>query len=167
MMAAHLRRGACGLALWMGLAAAPSGAASGPEPEAPGQSAAARRDKKPVKSGSLRRPDPGETVVRGKPGPAEVSISVGKTFRIELDGNPTTGFGWTVTKTDARVVAIGTMTYVGKQAPGLVGSGGVFVFPVKGLKAGTTEIALAYSRSWESLPPARTFTVKVKVRPAR
>jgi hypothetical protein len=45
----------------------------------------------------------------------------------------------------------------------LVGQAGKQIWQLKALQAGTAELQLAYARSWESVQPAKVFTLKVAV----
>jgi inhibitor of cysteine peptidase len=105
-------------------------------------------------------------------GPASVTVSgsgpialgVGQRAVIELESNATTGYRWAPTaEPDAEVITVVSDTYV---APGsqLAGAGGTQRIVVEGVAAGTTTLALGYSRPWEQdTPPARTATFDITV----
>jgi inhibitor of cysteine peptidase len=94
-----------------------------------------------------------------------VPVAPGTPIVLELASNPTTGYSWTVTSLpdaghvslDSPIEGVYTATPVGSS---VVGSGGVQRWDLHATKAGTTAIALAYARPWESgVPPVETFSV--------
>jgi inhibitor of cysteine peptidase len=93
-----------------------------------------------------------------------IALQVGQRAVIELGSNATTGYQWAPTaEPDGRVVTVVSDTYV---APGsqLAGAGGTQKIVVEGVAAGTTTLALGYSRPWEKdTPPARTATFDITV----
>jgi inhibitor of cysteine peptidase len=90
--------------------------------------------------------------------------TVGKTFTIALEANPTTGYGWSQSINDPTVVAFVSNSYVAESRdPQVVGGGGTDTFTFKALAKGTTMITLKYARSWETGAPAQTRTVTVTV----
>jgi len=97
-------------------------------------------------------------------GSGPITLEVGQRAVIELESNATTGYQWAPTaEPDARVVSVVSDTYV---APGsqLAGAGGTQKIVVEGVAAGTTTLALGYSRPWEKdTPPARTATFDITV----
>ncbi len=48
-----------------------------------------------------------------------------------------------------------------------MGQGGKDTWRFKALQAGTTEIKMVYSRSWESVEPIKTFTLKIVIAPGQ
>jgi inhibitor of cysteine peptidase len=85
-------------------------------------------------------------------------------IRIELEGNPTTGYSWTYTAGTEGIVKEISADYIKKEtAPGVIGSGGVFVFVFEGLAPGETELRFVYSRPWDSVEPAREAIYLVRV----
>jgi inhibitor of cysteine peptidase len=86
-------------------------------------------------------------------------------IRIELEGNPTTGYSWTYTAETEGIVKEISADYIKSEtAPGAAGSGGVFVFVCEGLAPGETKLRCVYSRPWESAPePAREAVFLVRV----
>lgn len=84
-------------------------------------------------------------------------LHVDWTFDIILEGNPTTGYEWTYkTIGDPSVLSI-QGTYVPNSVnPGIVGSGGKYVFHGKALKPGKVSLIFSYARSWETVPPVET-----------
>ena len=94
-----------------------------------------------------------------------VYVKTGDEVKLELESNPTTGYDWSyITKPDQNVLLETNYDYIPDDASGkLVGSGGKGVWTYKALKSDTVVIEMAYSRSWESTPPNKTFIVKVIV----
>jgi inhibitor of cysteine peptidase len=95
-----------------------------------------------------------------------LTLGDNKTATISLAGNATTGYSWTVTKTDGTALEqVGTAEYVPDRAPpGMVGTGGTSVFKFKAAKLGPTTITLAYARPWETgKESAKTFVVTLIV----
>jgi inhibitor of cysteine peptidase len=94
-----------------------------------------------------------------------VPVAPGTPIILELDSNPTTGYSWMVTSLpdaghvalDSPIDGVYTATPV---ASSVVGSGGTQSWDLHATKAGTTSIALAYARPWESgVPPVEAFSV--------
>lgn len=96
-----------------------------------------------------------------------IKVTVGQKFSIRIASNPTTGYGWQLSKpVDENVVILITNVYIQKQTGTLrVGVGGHEVWTFKAVGQGQTDISLRYIRSWEkNRPPANTnvFIVIVK-----
>jgi len=87
-------------------------------------------------------------------------------FTVALQGNPTTGYSWTVKDFDQSLIkSVGEPVYQSETSTiPLVGQGGTFFFSflTQG-KEGEITLDFAYSRSWESNPPEREFTLKVQI----
>jgi inhibitor of cysteine peptidase len=91
--------------------------------------------------------------------------TVGSSFTIALDANPTTGYGWSQRINNATIVAFVKNTYNAENRdPQVVGGGGTDTFTFKALARGTTTITLNYARPWESIPAAQTRTITVTVK---
>jgi predicted secreted protein len=99
-----------------------------------------------------------------------ITLAVGDTIKVVLEGNPTTGYGWTaaLTPADSGIIQqVGEPTYVPDSVPsGIVGAGGTYTFTFKALAVGQVSLKLAYARPWESVPPLQTFAVTVNVKNA-
>jgi inhibitor of cysteine peptidase len=78
-------------------------------------------------------------------------VSSGKTLTISLQGNPTTGYNWVYTGGEGIVKEVSS-GYL-PSTPGLVGSGGQFVFVFEGVSPGETELRFSYARPWEKATP--------------
>ena len=92
-----------------------------------------------------------------------VTVARGADIRIQLPGNPTTGYGWQSTTGDPSVLKPAGSTY--KPSSGALGAGGTYTFRFTAGSPGTTVVTLAYQREWETgVAPLRTYTVTVVVR---
>jgi inhibitor of cysteine peptidase len=91
--------------------------------------------------------------------------TTGKTFTIALDANATSGYNWTQTTKDTKVVEYVDIAYMAAASgPQVVGGSGTITFTFKAVGKGTTTISLAYARPWEKVPPAQTRTITVTVK---
>ncbi len=86
-----------------------------------------------------------------------ITLAVGQTFEVQLESNPTTGYGWVVAQ-QPEGVAVQSSDY---QAPdtSLVGAGGVEVFVFEATAAGSGTLRLDYVRSFDD-PPVPADTVE-------
>lgn len=91
------------------------------------------------------------------------TIEIGKdaTFTIELVGNPTTGYEWTVSPTDPAFLRLTESTYASDSSA--IGSGGLYTFRFETLRPGTTPLTLLYHRSWETTPSDQTFAITLHI----
>jgi len=112
------------------------------------------------------RPSPtimNQTPVYTEPGEA-IETEAGDKFTIALDSNPTTGYSWDFAEEyDGEVIELIDTRFQPPETR-LKGAGGTQFWTFRALKAGRTEIALKYFRSWEKdVPPVReaVFTVIV------
>jgi predicted secreted protein len=93
----------------------------------------------------------------------EIEVRPQDEFEIHLPETRTAGYRWSAERTHPACTMIGEHS----EAPaGTVGGSGLHHFHFRALHPGTGEIALHYGRSWEKEKgPAKTFTLKVHVRP--
>ena len=98
---------------------------------------------------------PGETV----------TLTAGCRFTVRMHSNPTTGYGWQLTKPlDEKIIVLVTNDYI-RPDTRLVGVGGNEVWVFKAVGRGQTEIVLKYVRPWEKdQPPVETNVFKVIVK---
>jgi inhibitor of cysteine peptidase len=94
-----------------------------------------------------------------------VDIGVGQEFIIELDSNPSTGYGWQASY-DATMLELvgGEPTYEADEAEGaVVGGGGTELFRFKALESGVAQITLTYAQPWEGgdVAEPQLFTVNI------
>jgi inhibitor of cysteine peptidase len=97
---------------------------------------------------------------------ARVTLVRGQDLYINLDGNQTTGFRWSLSRGGEPVMTqVGEATYAPRAAEGrLTGSGGVTTFHFRAAAVGSTSLAFGYRRPWEAnIPPAKTVRFDVKV----
>lgn len=91
-----------------------------------------------------------------------ITLAVGDVLEVALPANPTTGFTWEVTAVDGAILsAAGDWVFVADSTA--IGSGGTMSFSFDVLAPGTTTLEMVYYRTFESEPPADTFTVTVTV----
>lgn len=97
-----------------------------------------------------------------------VPLAVGRQAHIRLEGNPTTGFQWTLKELTGQAAENCEIRYEPTPVkPPMVGTGGVFVISVRGAAPGRSTLTLEYRRPWEKDAPAeRTFKVVFDVRQA-
>lgn len=75
----------------------------------------------------------------------------GDTARVQLKGNPTTGYEWQYEIKDTSIAKVINGNYVFDDKTGqLDGAGGTYTWSFIGLKKGTTEVTFKYLRPWES-----------------
>ena len=81
---------------------------------------------------------------------SSIHIKTGQTYRLELKSNPTTGYSWYPLKQVSKKAPI-SIIKSGYEADhtGLVGSGGMQYWEIKGKKAGSYKLTLHYKRPWE------------------
>ncbi|NPV91192.1 MAG: protease inhibitor I42 family protein [Firmicutes bacterium] len=91
-----------------------------------------------------------------------VSLVRGDRLELTLPGNPSTGYSWSYVEVPDEKVLKPEKQWIG-EGSGLVGSPQDYHWEYLAAGAGETCIKLKYSRSWETRPPARAFSVHVKV----
>ena len=92
-----------------------------------------------------------------------VAVSAGEEFFVALPSNPTTGYAWTQTVLDGKILAYEGNVF---QPPGssAIGAGGQQIFIYHANRSGTTSIGFAYARPFETgVAPARSLTFSVNV----
>jgi inhibitor of cysteine peptidase len=108
------------------------------------------------------RDDDDSVVVIQQPNES-INIGVGQRFAVELAANPTTGYTWQLSAPPGDQVHLIDSDYAptGPQQPG---SGGMQRFTFEAVATGSTSLAFAYVRPWETgVAPAQTATYPVKV----
>ena len=78
----------------------------------------------------------------------EMTVTLGDTFTIELDSNPTTGYAWQAQFDQEYLELVDTEF---EPSSGLLGAGGVERFTFRALSEGDTELTMLYKRSWEQV----------------
>ena len=101
----------------------------------------------------LTEQDNGKTVI----------TTVGTPLVVQLKGNPTTGYVWSLTSTNGdSVSATGDWSYTPDNG-GLVGGGGVFDLPMQALRVGLTTLSFQYARPSDPQNPAQSVSVTLNV----
>lgn len=86
-----------------------------------------------------------------------------KTCAVLLDSNATTGYSWSAKVYKEDIAQIENDEYIPYIADkGIVGSGGIQRFTIKGIKQGETDITFTYSRG-EETDAAKTVTKTIRV----
>lgn len=93
----------------------------------------------------------------------------GSTIKIILDGNPTTGYQWGLLPESVNDLVLKPEGdyYFSPDNPSLSGAGGKFVFGFMASNPGDAALVFGYRRSWESDPPAETWSIAVTVKDVR
>ena len=90
-----------------------------------------------------------------------IALPKGESLTIELPGNPTTGYEWTVAQLDPAFLRLADSTYAPDSSA--IGSGGTYTFRFETLQPGATTLALAYRRSWETTASDQSFSIGVNI----
>ena len=92
-----------------------------------------------------------------------IKVKVGQRFTIRMESNPTTGYGWQLSKDLDNIIVLITNTFIPPDSK-LCGAGGHELWTFKAVEQGQTNILMKYVRPWEKDQPARTnvFMVIVK-----
>jgi len=92
-----------------------------------------------------------------------VTLTVGDTLEVTLEGNPSTGFTWEAASLDTSILKqVGEPAFTPVST--LVGASGQVTLRFEAVGSGETTLHLIYHRSWETgVAPTRTFAVTVQV----
>ena len=92
-----------------------------------------------------------------------ISLTVGDTLEMTLEGNPTTGFNWAADSLDTSILKqVGDPAFTPSSTA--IGAGGQVVLNFEAVGSGGTTLHLIYHRSWETgVAPEKTFDVTVQV----
>lgn len=94
-----------------------------------------------------------------------IDVKAGETFTIQLEENPTTGYGWTVSVSDESIVKPGSDQYnTESSGEGLAGAGGVHTYTFEALAKGAAQITFVYERSFEENSGIETVVYDVTVK---
>ena len=97
--------------------------------------------------------------------PGSVSVKPDDDFLIGAPANPTTGYTWSVSVSDPKVLGFKGSAYQ-RPASATLGAGGQTVFAFEAAHAGVATITLSYRRAWEkNLKAVRTMRFTVTVTP--
>jgi inhibitor of cysteine peptidase len=92
-----------------------------------------------------------------------IELRIGDELVVSLEGNPTTGFDWELVAPVTPELAQIERTFTPQST--LIGAGGTVRYRFRAAAPGTAALRLAYRRSFESVPPLRSFGVDLTVRP--
>ena len=86
--------------------------------------------------------------------------------KITLEGNPTTGYGWSYELSVADIIELVSEDYVSDATDDdeIVGIGGNYYFVFVAKKAGDVQIVFSYKRPWEQEEPLESLVVNIKVK---
>lgn len=92
-----------------------------------------------------------------------VSLAVGDTLEVTLEGNPSTGYSWETVSLDTSILKqVGEPAFTPSST--MVGASGQVTLRFEAAGSGQTTLHLVYHRSWEAgVAPLKTFDVTVQV----
>ena len=96
-----------------------------------------------------------------------IEMRVGDKLDVKLEGNPTTGYNWTIESVDSQIIKqLGESEFKqNKQSQNLVGAGGSIIHHFEAIKSGQTQLKLIYHRPWETdVAPIKIFEITIVVR---
>lgn len=98
-----------------------------------------------------------------------ITVKTGDTVQVVLEGNPTTGYTWTVAIPDKDKGILqqqGDAVYAQQTTDkSVVGAGGTFTFSLKAAAAGQTTLTFDYARPFDKdVAPLKTLTVNITVK---
>jgi len=115
----------------------------------------------PDTSSSGTKPD--VVVVTLEDADKTVAVVPGQTLEVKLDGNPSTGYTWTVASAPEFLKSEGEPTFASEAESGVVGAAGTQTLTFSVTAPGEGELSLSYLRPWETgTAPAETFKVTVE-----
>jgi inhibitor of cysteine peptidase len=93
------------------------------------------------------------------------TVKLNETFRVSLEGNPTTGYLWNASVSKGLTILNPNGTYTqNPAAANMTGVGGVFTWDVKAITNGTQTFSAIYKRPWENATVNDTkFNLTLKV----
>jgi len=93
-----------------------------------------------------------------------VKVLTDQKIIISLQGNPTTGFAWSVQDINSDVIRLISKKFIsGSDNFWRVGVGGKYIFEFIAEKQGKTNLEFIYKRPWVGGETAQTFTVTINV----
>jgi inhibitor of cysteine peptidase len=93
-----------------------------------------------------------------------VQVGRGDTLIVRLAAQLGTGYGWHVSKNDARILQSLGEPSLERQGEGKPGGVETQVFRFRAAASGKSALTLAYSRPWEKdRPPTKTYGITVEV----
>ena len=123
-----------------------------PEPEKPAM------PEKPV------TPKLDDVIVTDKEGGKTVSLKVGQRLLVKLGSNPSTGYEWSVDKTDEKLLAPDGETAFDVTDNDLDGAPTIQTLFFKAKSIGKVALQLKYARPWEKdKEPAKVYKITVNI----
>ena len=90
-----------------------------------------------------------------------ITVKLGSTLRVKLNGNPTTGFTWNNVTRGTGLKLLGKITHkAGRPVPG---APGMSTAAFQAMKLGKSELVLEYRRVFEDKPPLNTVKINIVV----
>ncbi len=106
---------------------------------------------------------PGEIVLSDGDSGSQISLRLGQSLVVRLEGNPSTGYTWEVAEVDESVLRqVGEIEFEAESD--LAGAPGIQTLRFEAVASGETTLELVYHRPWETEAPLETFSVDVTVR---
>jgi predicted secreted protein len=98
-------------------------------------------------------------------------MTVGQAITIPLQGNPSTGYAWTLDTRESRGLDLVRVTEEGRVPeppreagkPPMPGQSSSFLWRVVALQPGEAVLVFSYARSWESVPPVRQERMTITI----
>ena len=105
---------------------------------------------------------PSEIVLNNSNNGSQITLHIGQTLILRLEGNPSTGFTWEVAEINEAVLRQeGDINFEAESD--LPGSPGIQVVRFKPVAAGETDLELVYWRPWETEDPVESYLLRVIV----
>ena len=94
-----------------------------------------------------------------------ISIPAGECLFIELEGNPTTGYEWSLDSLEGEsLTEVQEAGYKSEENdPEILGAGGVFSFSFMSIEPGSTKISLRNAQLWAPDDDPEFFQITVNV----
>ncbi|MBO10240.1 MAG: hypothetical protein CMJ68_05710, partial [Planctomycetaceae bacterium] len=90
-----------------------------------------------------------------------ITVKLGSTLKVKLNGNPTTGFTWNNVTRGTGLKLLGKITHkAGRPVPG---APGMSTAAFQAMKLGKSELVLEYRRVFEDKPPLNTVKINIVV----
>lgn len=106
----------------------------------------------------------GDTVSIGKEAAnTTVTLKTGQALEMVLEGNPSTGYGWTLEQPFGKSLSEKGVKQVANTDASVVGAPATYHFRFQAESPGETVLNFLYKRSWETTPDDQTITVTVVV----
>jgi inhibitor of cysteine peptidase len=110
---------------------------------------------------------PGQQLITEADNGKNISLKNGETFYLKLKENPTTGYSWELNLSQGLTNISGTYyppeSSKNKEQP-IVGAGGVHIWEIKAVAAGSQQVKGIYRRLWENITGTEdNFTLNVEV----